>query len=59
MAGRLAKQRRMAKRKIEVIESYLDGDWTVLPLLYNMGFTEVSESILKMKLARLSQKVLP
>ena len=59
MAGRLAKQRRMAKRKIEVIESYLDGDWTVLPLLYNMGFTEVSESILKMKLARLNQRVLP
>lgn len=59
MAGRIAKQKRMAKRKIEVIESYLDGDWTVLPLLYNMGFTEVSESILKMKLARLNQRVLP
>lgn len=59
MSGRVAKQRRMAKRKIEVIETYLGGDWSVLPLLYNMGFTEVNESILKMKLARLSQKVLP
>jgi hypothetical protein len=59
MSGRVAKQRRMAKRKIEVIETYLSGDRSVLPLLCNMGFTEVNESILKMKLARLSQKVLP
>lgn len=59
MSGRVAKQRRMAKRKIEVIETYLGGDWSVLPLLYNMGFGEVNESMLRMKLAQLSQKVLP
>lgn len=57
MAGRIAKQRRMAKRKIEVIETYLGGDRSVLPLLYNMGFTEVSESMLRYKLAQLAKKV--
>ena len=57
MSGRVAKQRRMAKRKIEVIETYLGGDWSVLPLLYNMGFTEVSESMLRYKLAQLAKKV--
>lgn len=57
MSGRVAKQRRMAKRKIEVIETYLNGDWSVLPLLYNMGFTEVSESMLRYKLAQLAKKV--
>jgi len=59
MSGRVAKQRRMAKRKIEVIETYLGGDRSVLPLLYNMGFTEVSESMLRYKLAQLNQRVLP
>lgn len=58
MAGRAAQQRRMAKRKIEVIETYLNGDRSVLPLLCNMGFTEVNESMLRMKLAQLSQRVL-
>lgn len=57
MSGRVAKQRRMAKRKIEVIETYLGGDWSVLPLLYNMGFTEVNESMLRYKLAQLAKKV--
>jgi hypothetical protein len=57
MSGRVAKQRRMAKRKIEVIETYLSGDRSVLPLLCNMGFAEVSESMLRYKLAQLAKKV--
>lgn len=59
MAGRLAKQRRMAKRKIEVMESYLNGDRTTIPLLSAMGLREVNESMVRMKLAQLNQKVLP
>jgi len=59
MAGRLAKQRRMAKRKIEVMESYLNGDRTTIPLLSAMGLREVNESMVRMKLAQLNQRVLP
>ena len=58
MAGRLAKQRRMAKRKIEVMESYLNGDRTTIPLLSAMGLREVNESMVRMKLAQLNQRVL-
>jgi hypothetical protein len=59
MAGRLAKQRRMAKRKIEVMESYLNGDRSTIPLLSAMGLREVNESMVRMKLAQLNQRVLP
>lgn len=58
MAGRVAKQRRMAKRKIEVLESYLSGDRTVAPLLEDMGLREVNLTTARMKLAQLSQKVI-
>jgi hypothetical protein len=59
MSGRLAKQRRMAKRKIEALESYLSGDSTVVPLISSMGLREVNEQMVRMKLAQLSQRVLP
>ena len=58
MAGRLAKQRRMAKRKIEVMESYLNGDRSTIPLLSAMGLREVNESMVRMKLAQLNQRVI-
>lgn len=57
MAGRLAKQRRMAKRKIEALESYLSGDRTTIPLLSAMGLREINEQMVRMKLAQLSQRV--
>lgn len=59
MAGYQAKQRRMAKRKIEALESYLSGDSTVVPLLEGMGMREVNSTIAKIKLAQLSQRVQP
>ena len=59
MAGRAAQQRRMAKRKIEVMESYLNGDRSTIPLLSAMGLREVNESMVRMKLAQLNQRVLP
>lgn len=59
MSGRIAKQKRMAKRKIEALESYLSGDRTVVPLLEGMGMREVNSTIAKIKLAQLSQRVLP
>ena len=59
MAGRLAKQRRMAKRKIEVLESYLQGDKTVTPLLNDMGMRQVNEELARIKLAQLGQKMNP
>lgn len=57
MAGYQAKQRRMAKRKIEVLESYLDGDMTTVPLLENMRMREVNEETVRHKLARLNRKL--
>ena len=59
MSGRIAKQRRMARRKIEALESYLSGDRTVVPLLEGMGMREVNSTIAKIKLAQLSQRVQP
>lgn len=58
MAGRAAQQRRMAKRKIEALESYLSGDSTVVPLISNMGLREINESMVRMKLAQLNQRVI-
>jgi len=58
VSGRLAKQRRMAKRKIEVLESYLSGDRTTVPLLSAMGLREVNEQMVRVKLAQLSQRVI-
>lgn len=58
MAGRAAQQRRMAKRKIEVLESYLNGDESTVPLLSSMGLREVNEQIVRMKLAQLNQKTI-
>ena len=58
MAGRVAQQRRMAKRKIEALESYLSGDKTVVPLLEGMGMRELNSTIAKIKLAQLSQRAL-
>ncbi len=54
-----SKQRRMAKRKIEVLESYLQGDKTVTPLLANMGLREVNEQIARIKLAQLGRRMNP
>lgn len=59
MSGRAAQQRRMAKRKIEVLESYLNGDRTTVPLLSAMGLREVNEQMVRMKLAQLNQRILP
>ena len=59
MSGRIAKQKRMARRKIEALESYLSGDRTVVPLLEGMGMREVNSTIAKIKLAQLSQRVQP
>lgn len=59
MSGRIAKQKRMARRKIEALESYLSGDRTVVPLLEGMGMREVNSTIAKIKLAQLSRRVLP
>lgn len=59
MAGRAAQQRRMAKRKIEVLESYLRGDRTTVPLLLSMGLREVNEQMVRIKLAQLNQRILP
>jgi hypothetical protein len=59
MAGRAAQQRRMAKRKIEVLESYLRGDRTTVPLLSSMGLREVNEQMVRIKLAQLNQRILP
>lgn len=58
MAGRAAQQRRMAKRKIEVLESYLNGDRTTAPLLSAMGLREVNEQMVRVKLAQLNQRVI-
>ena len=58
MAGRLAKQRRMAKRKIEVMESYLNGDRSTIPLLSAMGLREVNEQMVRVKLAQLNQRII-
>ena len=57
MAGRAAQQRRMAKRKIEVLESYLSGDRTTVPLLENMGIREVNSTTVKINLAMLNRKL--
>lgn len=57
MAGRAAQQRRMAKRKIEALESYLSGDNTVVPLISNMGLREVNEQMVRVKLAQLNQRI--
>ena len=59
MAGRIAKQRRMAKRKVEVLESYLSGDETVIPLLNSMRMRIVNEETARFKLGRLNQKLAP
>jgi hypothetical protein len=59
VSGRIAKQKRMARRKIEALESYLSGDSTVVPLLEGMGMREVNSTIAKIKLAQLSQRVQP
>ena len=56
---RPSKQRRMAKRKMEVLETYLQGDRTVTPLLSNMGLREVNEEMVRFKLAQLGQRVNP
>lgn len=58
MAGRAAQQRRMAKRKIEVLESYLNGDRNTVPLLSAMGLREVNEQMVRVKLAQLNQRVI-
>jgi hypothetical protein len=54
---RPSKQRRMAKRKIEVLESYLDGDRTLTPLLSTMGMRQVNEDMARYKLSQLSQRI--
>jgi len=48
----------MAKRKIEALESYLNGDRSVVPLISNMGLREVNEQMVRVKLAQLNQKTL-
>jgi hypothetical protein len=52
MAG-LAKKRRMAKRKIEALQSFLDGNYDAIPLLSQMGMREINDSIARIKLAQL------
>ena len=56
MAGRAAQQRILANRKIEVLESYLNGDKSTVPLLSSMGLREVNEQMVRMKLAQLNQR---
>jgi hypothetical protein len=52
MAG-LAKKRRMAKRKIEALQSFLGGNYDAIPLLSQMGMREINDSIARIKLAQL------
>ena len=52
---RPSKRRRMAIRKVEALQDYLNGNQGVTPLLENMGMRSINEDMARMKLAQLNQ----